>query len=307
MAKLILTRAPVFACLLFAAAGSAPQAVTLRPVGPAGASSSIGAIVWSPDGTKIAGHREAVEPPDFDITASVFAYEVASGAPLVIRGLAALPHGADPALIMHPTWSPDGTRLGVSFNFELWTVSVADSSAAPVTFVEVRRPVWSPDGSRFVYAGLGGLWIVSASGGPSSRLTTGIDASPAWSHDGTQIAFARTGHVWVLPLDGGPARPLTSGPDDDAEPSWSPDGSFITFSSLRGGQNDVWVVRVATGSLSRLTNDAAIDFSPDWSPDGSSIAFISDRDGTQRIWIATDLSGVTVAPASWSSVKSRYR
>lgn len=292
----------------FLAMASAPlHAVTLRPLGPRGTSEGTEAIAWSPDGTTIAAHHWFVGPPDYFITSFVFAYEVASGAPVVIRGLGALPHGPEPGLVMHPTWSPDGTHLGVSSDFRLWTVSVADSSATQVSFEEARSPAWSPDGARFVYAGTGGLWTVRASGGFSSRLTAGFDASPAWSHDGTRIAFARAGDIWLMAANGGTAAPVTSGPEPDAQPSWSPDGTLVAFASLRGGQNDIWVVRAATGQLSRLTNDAAVDFSPAWSPDGAAIAFISDRDGTQRIWIATDLGTVTVTPMTWSDMKSRYR
>ena len=294
--------------LTLLAAASAPlHAVTLRPLGPRGTSDGTEAIAWSPDGTTIAAHHWSVGPPDFFITSFVFAYDVQSGAPVVIRGLSALPHSPDGGLVMHPTWSPDGTRLGVASDFHLWTVSVADSSAAQVSFDEARSPAWSPDGSRFVYAGVGGLWMVPANGGPSSRLTTGFDASPAWSRDGTRIAFARASDIWVMGANGGMPVPLTSGPDEDTQPSWSPDGALLAFASLRGGQNDIWVVRAATGQLSQLTNDAAVDFSPAWSPDGTAIAFISDRDGTQRIWIATDLTMVPVAPMTWSGVKARYR
>lgn len=299
--------AALLTCALLAAAGAPLHAVTLRPLGPGGTSEGTEAIAWSPDGATIAAHHWFVGPPDFFITSFVFAYDVHSGAPVVIRGLGALPHSPDGGLVMHPTWSPDGTHLGVASDFRLWTVSVADSSATQVSFDEARAAAWSPDGSRFVYAGVGGLWTVPANGGVSSRLTTGFDASPAWSHDGTRIAFARASDIWVMAANGGMPAPVTSGPDEDTQPSWSADGTLLAFASLRGGQNDIWVVRTATGQLSQLTNDAAVDFSPAWSPDGTAIAFISDRDGTQRIWIATDLATVPVAPTTWSGVKSRYR
>lgn len=282
-------------------------AVTLRPLSAGGGEEGTAAVAWSPDGRTIAAHHWYIAPPNSDIASFVFAFDVASGEPVTIRGLEALPHGTTPGLVMHPTWSPDGTRLGVSSDFQLWTVSVAESSAAQVSAVEARGPSWSPDGSRFVYAGTGGLWIVHAAGGASARLTTGFDADAVWSHDGTRIAFARMGDLMIVPATGGTPVPLTTGPEDDAEPTWSPDGSLVAFSALRGGRNDIWVVRTATGQLSQLTDDDAIDFSPDWSPDGSSIAFVSNRDGTQRIWIATDLSTSLVTTASWSGVKGLYR
>jgi Tol biopolymer transport system component len=289
---------------LSAALAAGAHAMTLRPAGPAGVEEGIESLAWSPDGATIAAHRWRIAPPDFVVTAKVFAFDVASGDPVPVRGLAALP----PAnLVLTPSWSPDSHRLAVAADFRLWIVNVADSAAVQIGFEDARRPSWSPDGSQFVFAGTNGLWRLPAGGGVPVRLTTGLDASPTWSHDGTRIAFSRTGHLYTVPGSGGTPVPLTFGPDSDSEPSWSPDGALIAFSSNRGGRNDLWVVRTATGQLSQMTNDAAMDSSPEWSPDGTAIAFVSDRDGAQRVWIATDLSLVPVAPASWSSVKARYR
>ena len=82
--------------------------VTLRPLPVYGTAEGTEALAWSPDGTLIAAAHWAVAPPDYFITSVVFAYNVASGAPVAIRGLDAIPHGLDPILVMHPTWSPDG-------------------------------------------------------------------------------------------------------------------------------------------------------------------------------------------------------
>jgi uncharacterized repeat protein (TIGR01451 family) len=126
------------------------------------------------------------------------------------------------------------------------------------------HPTWSPDGKKIAFlsnrGGNNDVWVIPASGGTAVQLTndSANDGAPDWSPDGTRIAFQsdRAGNhdLWVIPVSGGSATRITTDPAADVQPDWSPSGNKIAFS--RNG--DLWIVTLASSTdleISKTVDD----------------------------------------------------
>lgn len=180
------------------------------------------------------------------------------------------------------------------------------------------HPSWSPDGSRIVFEGhhedaQGEIYAINADGTGQTRLMTspGYDQTPEWSPDGTKIAFSsnRAGfvewQVYLMNPDGSGVTNVSQGATTDAAPSWSPDGSKIAFESDRDGNREIYSMDADGSGQIRLTVNSARDVDACWSPDGTKIAFVSDRDGDNEIYVMNaDGSGETNLSQSAGSGES---
>jgi Tol biopolymer transport system component/imidazolonepropionase-like amidohydrolase len=231
------------------------------------------------------------------------------------------PEGSQPVRgLMHPTISPDGSRVAFAALGDLWVVSATGGEAVPErltqdAFVEMN-PVWSPDGGSLAFSSDRGgemdLWVRDFRSGADRRVAPGGEKA-SWSPDGTRLAFldpaSQLRVVDVKTLEGRQVHPRLMEP---GRPSWSPDGRAVVMSALRPystrfreGTNQVLWVQVepspsATGRdafapdrwfdpLPHKSIGMRENLGPVWSPDGRHMAAIVDgylhvypvsRDGT---------------------------
>jgi TolB protein len=242
---------------------------------------------WSPDGRRIAFHRNgAVHVVGAD----------GSGETRLAEGSS-------------PSWSPDGARIAFVSGQGI-SVMNADGSAA-WTLVRhhfrddtgqwdmgVGKPAWAPDGARIAFEHLGDgdmmpaqAFVVNADGAQPRLLRTRPDrhrfaeSDPSWSPDGARAVYwSYAEGIATVDRDGEAAGWIYGNFPTvayGAKPVWSPDGSTIAFTARKRGSagpevSEVWTVPATGGDAKVLIPDGA---DAAWAPDGARIAFVSTRGG----------------------------
>ncbi|MAF10807.1 hypothetical protein CMK11_10175, partial [Candidatus Poribacteria bacterium] len=219
-----------------------------------------------------------------------------------------------PEITIHPTWSPDGSRLafaqGDSFR-DIFTMHADGSNIVNLTndgAGSQGNPHISPDGAKIAYT-TGGtpsdIIVANVDGTSPVNLTNSAfrNSYPRWSPDGSQIVFTsnRDGVWQVYVMDsatGASQTNLSNSGVDDNEPEFSPDGTKIVFASSRDGDWDIFVMDSTGANQTTITNNAFTNFSPSWSPDGTRIVYYgkpatvayiysSDANGANEVQLTT--------------------
>jgi TolB protein len=152
--------------------------------------------------------------------------------------------GNFPGLTFAPRFSPDGTRLVMSFArggvtslyaFDMQTRQIHQLTRDPVIDTS---PSYSPDGSKIVFnsdrGGQTHLYVMNANGGNVERISFGQGSyrTPVWSPRGDLIVFTKilagTFYIGVMRPDGSGERLITSGYLVES-PCWCPNGRVILF------------------------------------------------------------------------------
>jgi Tol biopolymer transport system component len=218
------------------------------------------------------------------------------------------------------TWnarlSPDGQKLNLASNGELWSIPLSgklgtEFSGVPVKLntgdvpVESSGLAMSSDGKWLSFndmeylrneelEGKQGIHIVSTKGGePKEVIEVWRDAFTinyriSLSPQGKTLAYSSVEgneqRIYTISTDGGVPKLLV---DSLArEPVFSPDGKMIAYvedkNAGRAG-GGLWVVSADGGTAKHLA-DAGMASSPIWSPEGDMIAFVDYEDG-EHIYI----------------------
>jgi eukaryotic-like serine/threonine-protein kinase len=162
------------------------------------------------------------------------------------------PLGEGARLLQSPTLSPDGRRIVVQSNLDLWVRDLTRGTFIRLTSDDTSGnsyPVWTRDGSRIVFRTLTGLRVIRAEGGAADPIpdTSSADYPSSVSSDGTMLAFSRittakSSDVYVLSLGGTPnPMPLVASAAFDGGAQFSPDGRWIAYASDESGQLEVYV------------------------------------------------------------------
>src|SRR3989441_92188 len=185
-----------------------------------------------------------------------------------------------------PYLSPDGKRLVVKRDFNLWVIDLEKGTGLRITSTFSQIPVWSPDGSRIVYSsGNGGMTVKVANGlADAESLLPGPNFPAAWSPDGRFIVFVRRGvktrlDIWVLPMFGDRKEyQLLNSPFDEQNPQLSPNGRWLAYPSDETGNYEIYVQSFSADG--KLGNDKKrVSTSggklPVWRRDGSELFFVA--------------------------------
>jgi len=214
--------------------------------------------------------------------------------------------------------SPDGTRLAVERDANIWIWDLAREHGTRLTFEDQQPsdPVWSPDGTRLLYtrAGDRGVDLVIKpvdTGEPASILYTSPErkAPYSWSADDRWITFAmrpqgaeRGFDLYALALND-PSRPvpIVAGPSQDLHPAISPDSKWLAYTSIESGQNEIYVQPFPGQGGRRQISSGGGGRQPFWRKDGRELFYLTP---------ARALMSVTVElgpPVRFSAPKELFR
>lgn len=158
-----------------------------------------------------------------------------------------------------------------------------------------QAPRLSPDGRRLLVEFENDVWIYDVETGRRTRLTTDkASGRPAWDPTGRQVAYtsSRSGspEIWVANADGtGIPRQLTDLPGAAHVDSWSPDGKTLAFHHHVPGTapNEILTI-TPEDPASKPTPLVQGGFSAEdavFSPDGRYVAHLSADSGRREIYV----------------------
>ena len=183
----------------------------------------------------------------------------------------------------NPRLSPDGRRLALVVDGDLWVFNLGGRPPIRLTFDDfsTATPVWTPDGSRIVYEVDGGLAWVSADGGspPEPVGPRGHFHAHAWSPSGNLIAVDMQASrlVELTPGTDAEPRPLDQSRDGEGiSAALSPDGRWLAYVSNVTGQWEIWVrAYPGPGAPARISPNGGSE--PLWARDGRTLYYVEGR------------------------------
>ena len=198
-------------------------------------------------------------------------------------------------LFQDPRFSPDGRRIAVSLDNEIWILDPTAEALVRLSRDSVAtRPEWSPDGRHLLYVrqleGASTLRRIRADGTAPAESLLALADYGLWeglyAPDGRSLVVRTVGQgardIWLAPLDGSEPTLLVSSPGQEVAPALSPDGRWLAYSSDESGRYEVYVRALpASGERYLVSLDGGTE--PVWSADGRELFY---RDGP-RLMSAT--------------------
>ena len=213
-----------------------------------------------------------------------------AGTPTVMRADLLGRHGG-------VTLSPDGSRVAMSIDDDLWMVPLDQSPPLRLTTGAVAmsgRAAWAPDGKTVYFAGIQGgafstlFQVLIGEGSQPKAVPMGekrqvFGGTP--SPDGTWIVFRTDnqapGAGDILGIRVGVdtvPRVLVASKFEDLSPAVSPDGKWLAYSSNESGRHEIFVVSFPETSAAKfqISQDGGIE--PRWARSGRELFYRNARD-----------------------------
>ena len=214
----------------------------------------------------------------------------AGGAPrerileLVDRAGRASPLSRRVGAFQEPRFSPNGRRIAVSLDNEIWLLDLSSEALTRLSRDSVAtRPSWSPDGREVLFVRQREavmLRRLRADGSaPAESLLAWADAGlweGLYTRDGRSVIVRTVGRgsrdIWLAPLDGRPPTQVLSSPAEEVAPALSPDGKWLAYSSNESGRYEIYVRSLSPGGeRSLVSRDGGTE--PAWSNDGRELFY----------------------------------
>jgi Tol biopolymer transport system component len=211
------------------------------------------------------------------------------------------PLAAPPRAYDRPRISPDGRKVAVDQDRQVWVYELAQDTMTRFTFEGSQNlvPVWTPDGSRIAFMSnkdgpLSVFWQKADGSGGLEKLISGeyLRFPRFWSAGGQLLSFVEinptTGYdIWVLDMKDRKAAPFLRTPFYEVG-GLSPDGRWMAYVSNESGRYEVYVQPYpGPGGKWQISTDGGMDVR--WSANGRELTY---RDGDKMM--ATD---ITTQPA----------
>jgi TolB protein len=165
------------------------------------------------------------------------------------------------------SWSPDGTRVALSFGdeqkAEIYAVSLDGRRRRRLDSIEAKniRPVWSPDSRKIAYisvsspeeGGDAAAYVVNDDGTNSKRIADRNVQEIWWSPDGKSLLIQAFGVLTLVDANSGGAVKLTGGIIEPRDGLFAPDGKEVLFRSDHEGEWHLYAVDLKSRKVRRIT------------------------------------------------------
>ncbi len=192
----------------------------------------------------------------------------------------------------YPRLSPDGTRIGLGLQEDIWFYEIERQTLDRLALEgNDNLPEWSLDGQRIIYSsnrdGSWRGWVKRADdrspGEPLPFESPAINDAVVVHPDGETVAMAAGNDIWVVPA-GGELLQFTDNPAIEVAPRFSPDGRWLAYVSNEQGSDHVYA-QAFPGPGRRWLVSPRGGFEPVWAPDGRRLLF---REGLGFFAVAVD-------------------
>jgi serine/threonine-protein kinase len=209
--------------------------------------------------------------------------------------------GIPPGYFEDPRLSPDGKRLLVTRDGDLWTYELDSGRESRVTRNgSSLMGVWNPSGTRIAYSSVADgrleAWVTAADGSGEPRQLTRertIVHVDSWAPDGRTLSVHRHGTntiIQMIDVDAPDAKPRVfvdrEGPAEGAD--FVRDGRHVVYLSMDSGRREAYI-RPFPGPGGRVTVSVDGGREPRWAANGE--VFYRSLDG-QRMYVV----GTTMSP-----------
>jgi serine/threonine-protein kinase len=185
----------------------------------------------------------------------------------------------------YPRLAPDGQRIVVTVDGDLWIWDIARKTLTRLTSegtVGNSFPVWTADGKRILFRSSAGMQWIAADGSGHPQVIPGTIASadlPASvAPDRDTLAFVRqnpdtSGDIYMLSLRGASKpQPVVNTTAYEGGPQFSPDGRVLAYTSDESGQMEVYA-RPLPGPTGRRQVSTQGGTQPLWNRNGKEIFY----------------------------------
>ncbi len=195
------------------------------------------------------------------------------------------PVAAPPRDYSFPRISPDGRKVAVVQDNQVWVYELARDTMTRFTFEGSINtvPVWTPDDSRIAITSdkdgpRSVFWQKADGSGGMEKLTSSeyLRAPTSWSADGKLLSFVEvnptTGFdIWVLDMKDRKAAPFLRTPFYEVG-LFSPDGRWMAYVSNESGRYEVYVQPYpGPGGKWQISTDGGMDAR--WSANGRELTY----------------------------------
>jgi Tol biopolymer transport system component/predicted Ser/Thr protein kinase len=153
-----------------------------------------------------------------------------------------------------PRLSPDGKRVAVQVESDIWIYEIGSGRGIRLTFEgENQSPLWTPDGKGIVYSSRrNNTWFIYRSAldkgsEPEQLLQSEYRHVPySWHPSGEALALvaiysSNNSDVVMLSAEGNRISPFLTSPFIEDTPRFSPDGCWVSYFSMESGRAEVYV------------------------------------------------------------------
>ncbi len=222
------------------------------------------------------------------------------------------PLGTQPRPYLHPSLSPDGTRVAVAIEdqgHDLWIWDLARKAFSQVTFTPFptreRAPVWTADGNRLIFFTPAGgdapsvFWKPADGSGATETLGAGGGPPSGVTPDGRVIVGAQD--LTTVTLDGKPRmQALVKTPSSERNGVVSPNGRWLAYESNSSGRFEIYVAPFPNAATRQWLASDGGGTRPLWARDGQELFYVAANGAIMAVRV--DSRGDTWAAGSPAKV-----